>query len=203
MKNYLMYGGNQYEISEEVAENFIKTLANNGSKKLAEFEVGDTIKIADLEFVVLEHFDGKTAVILKDTLDDSIKFGANNNYDGSNVDKLCKKFAEKISKIVGDENLIDHEVDLTAANGMKCYGVITRKVSLLTLDRVRRYCDILRENSTDKWEWLATPSGTPQWGTDDCAFCVSPRGNIFNYRSFYNRFAVRPFCIFDSNIFVS
>lgn len=202
MKNYLMYNGNKYEIDEENAKNFINASTEKGTKKLADISVGDTFKIADMEFVVLENLDGKTAVILKDTLEDSAKFGANNNYDGSNVDKLCKKFAEKISKIVGDENLIQHEVDLTAANGMKCYGVITRKASLLTLERVRRYCDILCEHPTDKWEWLATPSGTPKRGTDDYAFCVSPRG-LLGINSFYHDIGVRPFCIFDSTISVS
>ena len=203
MKNYLMYNGNKYEIDEENAKNIIKASTEKGTKKLADISVGDTFKIADMEFVVLENLEGKTAVILKDALHETVQFGNNNNYDGSNVDKLCLKFAEKIATIIGEENLIEHEVDLTAANGMKCYGVVTRKCSLLTLDRVRHYCNILCENSTSKWEWLATSNGTPKWGNDAWVVCVSPGGCFGDDNSGCGNHGVRPFCIFDSNIFVS
>lgn len=203
MENYLMYNGNKYEINEENAKNFIKASAEKGTKKLADISVGDTFKIADMEFVVLEHVEGKTAVISKDVIEENTRFGNNNNYDGSYVDKLCLKFAEKIATFIGEENLIEHEVDLTAANGMKCYGIVTRKCSLLTLDRVRDYCNILCENPTDKWEWLATPSGTPKWGSNDYALCVSPDGRVSNNGGDWSFYGVRPFCIFVSNIFVS
>lgn len=203
MKNYIMYNGNQYEISEETAKELIKASANNGTRKLEDVTVGDTFKIADMEFVVLEHLEGKTAVILKNALHESVKFGSNNNYDGSNVDKLCGKFAEKLSVIIGEKNLLEHEVDLTSANGMKCYGVVTRKCSLLTLDRVRHYVDILCENRTEKWEWLATASGTNKWGSDEFVICVSPLGGVGDYYGGWGDLAARPFCILDSNISVS
>lgn len=60
-------------------------------KKLSTLEPGECFKIGGQEFVVLKQGGGAgTAAILKDLLSGSHRFGANNNYDGSNVDlKSC------------------------------------------------------------------------------------------------------------------
>ena len=202
-QNYIMVNGIKYEISTEKAEELLKDFAFKGNKELGKVKVGDTFKIGEYEFIALEHTEnGQTVAILKDLLVDNKEFGNNNNYNGSNVDKICNEFAQKLETLIGTENLCIHTVDLTSANGMTCYGKIERKVSLLTLENLRKYGNILCNYPLDEWWWLSTSVGTKKWGNETWVACVSPIGLVnFNYYCNYN--GVRPFCVFSSNIFVS
>ena len=129
-------------------------------------------------------------------------FGENNNYNGSNIDNVCNSFAEHLESILGADNIIDHDVDLTSNDGLKDYRTITRRVSVLTAERARQYVNLLDKHKIDKWWWLATPWSTPTHEDNECVLCVSPRGDIV--RSNYNHGnGVRPFCILKSNILVS
>ena len=203
--SYFVYKGKKHTISDEAMAEIIelgKLLENRNGTTLSEIDVGETFKIGDMEFIVLEHLNGETAVVSKG-LYGEMRFGDNNNYNGSNVDNKCNEIAKTIENIVGEENLCEHGVDLTANNGMKCYGEITRKVSLLTAERVRRYAEILMKHQLDEWYWLATASGTKKWGTDNYVLCVAPSGFINYYDCCDCNFGLRPFCILKSSIFVS
>ena len=202
MKNYIKVNGKKIELTEEQIREIVESCTAKKGVKLSEKAVGETCKIGKYEFIVLEHSKETTAVILKDLLFNDKRFGNNNNYNGSNVDDLCNKFAEEIEGIVGKNNLVKHSVDLTSDDGLKCYGKVTRKASLLTTNLYRRYVDILDKYKIDKWWWLATAYSTPTHGDKDIVKCVSPRGSIFNLNYNFGS-GVRPFCIFDSNIFVS
>ena len=203
MKNYFMHNNTKYEISEETAKELARIFGNKSDRVLADFSAGETFKLGNMEFIVLEQLDSSTVAIMKSLFAEDEKFGNNNNYNGSNVDSVCAAIAKNIFDIIGEDNVIAHEVDLTANNGMKCYGTIMRKVSLPTAEQIRKYAYILSENTVDKWWWLATPSGTTKWGTDDYALCVSPLGSI-NVNIFScHYYGVRPFCIFNSSISVS
>ncbi len=169
---------------------------------LADIPVGEPFKIGKHEFFVLEHRNGTTAIMLKSLLRESEKFGDNNNYDGSNVDKICNDFAKEIANIVGEENIVEHTVDLTSDDGLDDYGKIKRKMSLLTCELYRKYVRILDKFKLDKWWWLATPFSTPTHDDADWIKCVSPRGSVNGYYHDSNG-GVRPFCILKSNIFVS
>ena len=103
---------------------------------------------------------------------------------------------------MGAENLIGHTVDLTADDGLKCYGSVTRKMSLLTAEQYRKYVYLIDEHKLDKWWWLATAWSTPKHDDTSWIKCVSPRGNIY-YGIYDRNSGVRPFCILKSNIFVS
>ena len=50
--------------------------------KLSDIPVGDTFKVGEYEFIVLEHAKETTAVILKSLLYTNQKFGNSNNYNG-------------------------------------------------------------------------------------------------------------------------
>ena len=93
-------------------------------------------------------------------------------------------------------------MDLTSDDGLKDYGSICRKASLLTADLYRRYVQILDTCKPSAWWWLATPYSTPAHESSTWIKCVAPAGFIF-YDYFYIDFGVRPFCILNSNIFVS
>ena len=118
---------------------------------LADIPVAEPFKIGKHEFFVMEHRNGTTAVMLKSLLRESEKFGDNNNYDGSNADKICNDFAKEIANIVGEENIVEHTVDLTSDDGLDDYGQIKRKMSLLTCDLYRRYVRILDKHKISKW----------------------------------------------------
>lgn len=169
---------------------------------LSSIAVGETFKIGKYEFVVLEHTKGTTAVILKDVLFKSQKFGTTNDYRGSYVDSICNDFANEISDIIGKENLIKHAVDLTSDDGLIDYGTISRYMSLLTANLYRRYVTILDRHKIDYWWWLATAYSTPTHGNSAWIKCVSPSGH-FNCDGYDNDYGVRPFCVLNSNIFVS
>lgn len=202
MKNYICINDQKIELTpEQVAQ----IVAAQGEEKvvLSEIPEGETFKIGDYEFVVLwQGIDG-TAVILKDLLPDDMTFGENNSYDGSKPDKECQAFAEKLAGIIGEDNLFPVHVDLTSNDGLKDYGVIERRASLLTAEQYRRYVHILDQYKPDRWWWLATPDSTAAHECENWVLCVSPRGDIYDFhdRSIGN--GVRPFCILNSTIFVS
>ena len=201
MKNYICFNGKKIELTtEQVAK--MKKSFGIAEVKLSDIPIGETFKIGEHEFVVLEHSGDTTAVIFKELLYEEKEFGKNNNYKNSDVDDICNEFEYKIADVVGKENLIEHTVDLTADDGLKDYGSIKRKMSLLTANLYRRYVEILDKHKLDKWWWLSTAYSTPTHSHTSWIKCVSPRGRIDYYDYYFNR-GVRPFCILKSNIFVS
>ena len=200
MKNYISINGQKTELTQEQVEQIWASFGLP-SVRLSSVAVGDTIKIGEYEMIVLEKSGDTTALICKDFID-TCAFGSSNNYDGSKVDKLCSKFATKLAKIVGEENVILHTVDLTSDDGLKDYGSVKRLASLLTADLYRRYVYTLDKYKPDAWWWLAPPYSTPTHGYESTVDCVSPLG--YFYCDFCNfDFGVRPFCILNSNLFVS
>ena len=201
MKNYICLNGQKIELSCEQLEK-MKTSLGIGQIELSSLSPKDTFKIGKHEFIVLKQIEGSSIVLLKETLGDS-KFGDTNNYNGSVVDEVCEKFADEIADIIGAENIIEHTVDLTADDGLKDYGTIKRRMSLLTADDCRSCVEILDAHKLDKWWWTATAYSTLAHGDEDLVKCVSPSGVIgIRFSNDINR-GVRPFCILKSHIFVS
>ena len=196
MKDYIVINGVTYDLVKRE-----ETVAAPGPK-LADYAVGDTVKLGNHEMVVLEHVGDATVLIRKELLRTREVFGENNNYDGSNVDEICNEFADELAGIVGEDNILLHEVDLTSDDGLKDYGMVQRKASLLTTDRYRQYVEILDKHKIDAWWWLATAFSTPAHDSDDWVKCVSPSGFI-DFNLYYGDRGVRPFCILKSDIFVS
>ena len=173
--NYIKIDGVKIKITDEQVNEIKKGLKLTKSKKLSEIEVGNTFKIGNYEFIVLEQSGDTTAVILKNLLEENVRFcEENNNYIGSKVDVICCEFGEKIGDIIGTDNIIEHTVDLTADDGLKCYGNAKRCMSLLTAGQYRKYVYILEKHNTKKWWWLATPFSTPKHNETIWVKCVSP-----------------------------
>lgn len=201
-KNYICIEGNHIPMSDALVAAYKRMLGI--CVKLSDVTEGDTFKIGDYEFVVLEQYGDTAAVILKDLLPDTTAFGeSNNRYDGSYADQVCCDFEEKLAAIIGSDNLLVHSVDLTADDGLKDYGRIDRKVSLLTAAEYRSYVDVLDRHKPKRWWWLATPHSTAAHENDLWVKCVAPSGGVINGRCNYGNGGVRPFCILKSNIFVS
>lgn len=203
MKNFVVLDGVVYDLvrREEPEEQGNGGVAERPVRTLGEVPVGDIVRIGDLELIVLEQREGRTVLICKELFRAKVEFGESNNYKGSNADRICNEFAEEIIGLAGAENVLLFEVDLTADDGLKDYGVIQRKASLLTAEQYRRYVETLDKHKLDAWWWLATPFSTPAHEDDEWVKCVSPAGGIND--GYYDSYGVRPFCILKSNIFVS
>lgn len=197
---YIQIGGKRIELTKEQAEKLSCCFTDD--EVLGSVPVGETRMIGEYEFIVLEHMEDTTAVLLKGLLHEEEVFGKSNNFDGSNVDELCKTFYETIAGIVGRDAFVEHTVDLTSDDGLKDYGEVRRKMSLLTTEQYRRYVDILDNYKPDKWWWLATPHSTDRHENSNWVKCVSPSGNV-NYVDFNFVCSVRPFCILKSDILLS
>lgn len=201
MKDYICFNGEKVELSAaQVAK--IKNAIGLKQTKLKSVPVGDCFKVGEHEFIVLEQSGDTVAVILKNLLYDEKQFGSNNNFENSDVDKICEAFGREIANVIGDKNIIEHTVDLTSDDGLKDYGKIKRKMSLLTTELYRRYVEVLDKEKLDAWWWLATAHSTPAHENSTWVKCVSPGGNI-NDGDCNGNSGVRPFCILNSDIFVS
>ena len=203
MDNYVMIGGKRIELTEEQTA---RILEENESKRekicLADLAEGDTFRIGEYEFLVLEQTGEETVVIKKALLVADMEFGENNNYAKSPIRSACEGFAEEIAQVIGLENILEHTVDLTSDDGLKDYGAVKAKCSLLTTDQYRRYVEILDKFKPDRWWWLATAHSTKRHENDAWVKCVSPSGCISDF-CYYDVSGVRPFCILKSTIFVS
>ena len=204
LKNYVCIEGNHIPMSNDLLAYLKKTRGIYSRIQLSLIPAGDTFKIGDYEFVVLEQYGDTAAVILKDLLPNTTAFGeSNNRYDGSYADQACCTFAEDLAEIIGEDSLLVRSVDLTADDGLKDYGRINRKVSLLTAAEYRSYVEILDKYKPDKWWWLATPHSTAAHENDRWVKCVAPSGFVVNISCNFDDRGGRPFCILKSNIFVS
>lgn len=204
MKNYFYLNGTKIELTEEQAHQIANSFNVAPKMFLAEKAVGDIARIGDYEFIVLKQGAGETHLILKGLLgEDDVVFGEDNNdYGESNIRPVLSKFADELSSLVGEENVIEHDVDLTSDDGLKDYGNVVERVSLLTTEQYREFVDVLDKERLEKWWWLATPHSTKRHENDRWVKVVSPSGGIDYYN--YDYFGgVRPFCILSSDVLVS
>ncbi len=202
MDNCMIINGQKIELTPEQIEKIVAASQTTDSR-LADIPEGETFQIGDYTFIVLHQAIDGTAVILKDPHPEDMKFGTNNNYDSSDVDACCNKFAESLASMIGEESIFEHKVDLISNDGLDDYGHVTRKVSLLTAEKYRRYVRILDKYKPDRWWWLATPWSTETHGNKSAVLCVSPSGYVNGFSCSYYFIGVRPFCILKSDIFVS
>ena len=210
--NYMMINGEKIEFTKEQVKKIKESVCGHAvnedlsgdteRKRLSDVDAEDTFNAGKFKFIKLEQVGDDVLCLLKDTYVDDVEFGDNNNFDGSNHDEICKKFEAELAEAVGAENIVEHTVDLTSDDGLKCYGTVRRKVSGFTAELARRYVHILDKYKLNKYWWLVTPHSTPKHENANWVKCVSPSGIISS--NFCNDIiGVRPFCILKSNIFVS
>ena len=166
-------------------------------------KIGDTFTIGDYEFIRFKNAQGGVAVVFKDVLFKS-EYGPNNNLAESKIMKqLNEEILPEIEALIGAENVLEFETDLTSLDGSKKHGVMRSKISLPTFDFYRENVSVFDRYKINSWWWLATPDSTSERCNDDLIVCVSPRGYV--YIDDYDRVndGVRPSCIFSSSIFDS
>lgn len=188
-------------VSEDSKNEEVVIKVGKKAVKLEDIPDGSTFKIGKCEFIKLGKESCGIAALLKDFLYEG-KFGNSNNYSESEVrEKINGEFYKKLEKEVGENNIIGHHVSLTALDGLNDYeSGITDKVSLLDVDRYRKYRKHI-PNYGDWW-WLATPWSCKSNGYSSVVCCVDDGGALSGDVCDFSD-GVRPFCIFNSSIFVS
>lgn len=178
-------------------------LANTNFKLPKDLKPGDTFKDVDGdEYILWYYLDNGYAVILRKESLKEMKFGSNNNYNGSDVDKyLCNTYLPELERKFGAENIIEHEVDLLSLNGEDDYGMIVRKVSIPTFDIYRHNKKSIKKY-IDKSFWLCTPNSTPSGLGSSSVRCVSSDGSV-NFNWYGSCVAVHPSFVLNSSIFES
>ena len=171
-------------------------------KELSSLKPGEVFKKNGTEYIVCEHFEGGgTAIVQKECLEDGMEFGDTNNWVESGLRKfLNNDYLKNISDDFGRDNILDHEVDLGSLDGYDDYGRTTDKVSVLTVDRYRKYHKFI--GNIDRWNWLATPDSTPS-GTGASGVQVVYDGGRVRWRYSDYCCGVRPFFLLKSSISVS
>lgn len=151
-------------------------------KTLAEIKIGETFKVADIEFIKFSDENGYTFAVAKEGVFNS-RFGDNNNFAVSTIkNRLEKEILPKIENAVGAENIVEHEVDLLSLDGDDKWGKANCKISVPTFDFYRHNVKIFDKHLLDDWWWLATPETTAKHYNDNWSVCVSPHGDVYDGR---------------------
>lgn len=181
---------------------------NRINKEFAEYkkqhmekpEIGKTVEIAGMEWMILDKTEKGYFAILNSFDGENRKFDSDsNNWIESDLRKeLNDSFLKKITEELGEDAVVEFDRDLLSLDGQTEYGHCEDKISLLTVDEYRKYRKLLP--NTKNWWWLITPLSTPANGYISTLTVVSPSGYVSDL--FYNDSdGVRPVCIFSSSIF--
>lgn len=114
-----------------------------------------------------------------------------NNYAKSS---LRRKLLNELLPVLGEDNLIPHEVNLVADNGDDRYGTVTDRVFILSCDEYRKY----RKNVPllPEWMWTCTPWYITDSGNGSNVRRVDTGGSLGS-GSAYGTIGVAPACVFN------
>lgn len=171
-------------------------------KKYQKPEIGKTIEVAGINWLVLDKLEKGYLVISDEFYGKSREFDTDcNNWDSSDLrQELNTELRRKIEEAVGEGGLLKFTRDLLSMDGQTEYGSCEDYVSLISVDEYRKYRKLLP--NTGEWWWTLTPDSTKC--NDDTSYIrvVSPSGCVIG-SCCGCRLGVRPVCIFSSSIFES
>lgn len=189
---------NTQNLSKDERELLMK-LMEKANSNLFQVNVGDTFKIADIEFIRFPKINGGVPIVSKDFVFDSVFDNDTNDFEKSELlAELETAILPKIEKAVGAENVLEFETDLLALDGSNEYGKMNSKISLPTFDFYRQNHQMFIKYNPNKWWWLATARSTA-----DSIVCHAGYDGTVDYSCCDFLGGVRPFCILKSNIFES
>ena len=165
-------------------------------------EIGKTIEVAGIKWLVLDKLEKGYFAISEDFYGKDRGFDDNrNDWKSSDLrNELNTDFRKKIESELGTDSLVEFERNLLSLDGQTEYGTCRDYASLISVDEYRKYRKLLP--NTNKWWWTLTPDSTACNDDDTFVRAVSPSGNIYgNYC--VRGHGVRPVCIFSSSIFES
>lgn len=191
----------------EVARELVRQLEEAERKNKVELSTlapGDVFEIGKNDFIVLEQMSFETKVISKDFMAENIVYDEDSrDYNESNLKKVIEDEIQPIIESeVGENNLVEHTVELTSVDMQHEFDDCKCKVRPITFDETRKYNNLLPNKELDDWWWTCTPWSTAERGCKYSIAVVSSAGNICD-SGWFNYYGVRPVCILKSNIFVS
>lgn len=191
----------------EVARELVRQLEEAERKNKVELSTlapGDVFEIGKNDFIVLEQMSFETKVISKDFMAENIVYDEDSrDYNESNLKKVIEDEIQPIIESeVGENNLVEHTVELTSVDMQHEFDDCKCKVRPITFDETRKYNNLLPNKELDDWWWTCTPWSTAERGCKYSIAVVSSAGGIGNHDC-SNINGVRPVCILKSNIFVS
>lgn len=194
---------NALELARKLVEELEKQ-EKTDKVELTTLNLGETFKIGEHDFVVLEQRPGQTAVISKWFMASGKPFDDDlTDYNKSSLKELIESEIQPIiEEAVGVDNLVEHEVDLTSVDMQQQYANCKCKVRPITFNETRKYNNLLVNKDLNGWWWTCTPWSTAERDWKYAIAVVSPSGYIFRNSCNCNG-GVRPFCILKSNIYVS
>ena len=134
---------------------------------------------------------------------EQMNFGPNNNYSTSTIRKYLRKsdLHKKLRNQFG-EDLCHLELDLTALDGYKDYGIIKDDIlAIPTIGFLMEYGDRIPLISTPYW--LSTPHQTSARGESAYVAVVDPEGDVNLCGSIWDNCGVRPYFKLRSDVSVS
>lgn len=167
---------------------------------------GEHFMFKDFEWVCLDpnHPDGGVLAIMAEPLAKDVEFCPSGKFEDEkgNWNNYRKSFLRKdvlgLVKVIGEDDLILHAVDLVADNGDRAYGAIHDDVFILTCDEYRKYRDYIPHY--DNPIWTATPwyCGDKDSDISSAPFvCYVSVGGYFSYCSAGNSKAIAPACVLN------
>ena len=195
---------NMDNLSEDERKLFMNLVEKANNQTLPfNVTVGNTFKIANIEFIRFPAINGGVRIVAKDfVFKDKFDDNTNNLANSHILKRLQTEILPKIEAAVGADNVLEFETELTSLDGLKNYGTMKSKISLPTFDFYRGNIEIFDKYNPESWWWLATPWSTPTHGYDSAVCYVSSGGTVSNDFCFYCN-GVRPFLILKSSLFVS
>ena len=196
--------GKDQEIKIKTNPDGSKTIEirDKGKDRLGNLNPGEHFKIADWDFIVLQHNERGTLVISNNLLAENEKFGETRNYKESNVKKVIEeKLLPVVEDAVGKNNIIEHYVKLTSVDMQNEFGDVKCRMRPISFDEAREFNNLLVNNDLPDWYWTLTQWSIEERGWKYSVAVVSPSGHFNCYNYFSG--GVRPVCILNSNIFVS
>lgn len=180
----------------ELAKKFVAAIEKEEQKP----EIGKTIEVAGINWLVLDKLEKGYFAISEDFYGRDRKFDDNcNDWKSSDLrNELNTDLRKKIESELGTDSLVEFERNLLSLDGQTEYGTCRDYVSLISLDEYRKYRKFLP--NTGKWWWTLTPDSTACNNNDTYVRVASPSGSICSL-SCGNSGGVRPVCIFSSSIF--
>ena len=114
-----------------------------------------------------------------------------NNYAKSS---LRRKLLNELLPVLGEDNLIPHEVNLVADNGDDRYGTVTDRVFVLSCDEYRKY----RKNVPllPEWMWTCTPWYITDSGNGSYVRLAHTGGSLRSGNAYVTE-GVAPACVFN------
>lgn len=191
----------------EVARELVRQLEEAERKNKVELSTlapGDVFEIGKNDFIVLEQIGAEVKIISKNFMAKNVVYDEiSRDYNKSNLKEMIEdKIQPIIESEVGENNLVEHTVELTSVDMQHEFDDCKCKVRPITFDEARKYNNLLPNKDLDDWWWTCTPWSTEERGCSYSIAVVSSAGNFGDGNCFSSN-GVRPVCILKSNIFVS